>query len=124
MTVTPAEIDRVVGQNIRDIRRARKRSQADLAEFLGISFQQVQKYESGRNRVSASSLFLISGWLDVHLDAFFHDGLGKVRISPTSFDREVLELAAIIDRVDPPPLRKALASLAYEVVALGRRLVA
>jgi transcriptional regulator with XRE-family HTH domain len=46
-------------------------SQADLGEKLGVTFQQIQKYESGRNRVSAARLFEICEALDVSLASMF-----------------------------------------------------
>jgi len=48
-------------------------SQADLGEILGVTFQQIQKYESGRNRVSAARLFEICKALNVTLASMFED---------------------------------------------------
>lgn len=57
-------IDRAVGERIRDRRKGLKVSQSALAEALGVSFQQVQKYERGSNRVSASTLVRTARRLD------------------------------------------------------------
>ncbi|BBF79902.1 helix-turn-helix domain-containing protein [Asticcacaulis excentricus] len=54
------EIDLIVGANIRIRRKALGMSQEALADAIGLTFQQVQKYERGRNRVSASKLFHIA----------------------------------------------------------------
>ena len=54
---TPHIVDVAVGANIRQRRRALKISQEALAEAIAVTFQQVQKYERGANRVSASCLF-------------------------------------------------------------------
>lgn len=59
----PDPIDVSVGRRIRLARKARGLSQQALAEAAGISFQQIQKYESGANRVSASRLAKIAGTL-------------------------------------------------------------
>lgn len=56
----PNDIDLIVGANIRSRRTALGISQEKLGEQLGITFQQVQKYEKGTNRVSASKLFAIA----------------------------------------------------------------
>ena len=60
-------IDAIVGHNIRLHRLARHMSQTDLAGAIGITFQQVQKYEKGTNRVGASRLVRIASALDVPL---------------------------------------------------------
>jgi transcriptional regulator with XRE-family HTH domain len=65
--------DRVIGHNIRKYRLDRRWSQATLAENLGITFQQIQKYEAGINRVPACTLFLIARALSVEFELFFRE---------------------------------------------------
>lgn len=67
-------IDVHVGARVRLRRQLLKMSQEKLGEELGVTFQQVQKYERGTNRVGASRLFRMSRVLDVPI-AFFFDGL-------------------------------------------------
>lgn len=62
----PHVVDVAVGANIRQRRRALKVSQEALAEAIDVTFQQVQKYERGANRVSASCLFEICRTLKCH----------------------------------------------------------
>mgnify|MGYP000382590647 FL=1 len=62
----PHIVDVAVGANIRQRRRMLKISQEALAEAIDVTFQQVQKYERGANRVSASSLFDICRTLKCH----------------------------------------------------------
>ena len=69
----PSGIDRVVGQRIRWRRRELKLSQEQLAELLSLTFQQVQKYEKGVNRVSAGRLFEIASVMGVNVN-YFYDG--------------------------------------------------
>ena len=71
---TPNPIDMHVGGRIRARRRIIGVSQGVLAESLGLTFQQVQKYERGANRVSASKLYEIARKLQVSI-AYFFDGL-------------------------------------------------
>lgn len=71
-SVTPVDIH--VGKMLRSIRKAQGVSQEQLADALGLSFQQVQKYENGSNRVSASKMFDAAVFLGVAPAAFF-DGL-------------------------------------------------
>ncbi|WP_234836306.1 helix-turn-helix domain-containing protein [Sinorhizobium meliloti] len=69
------DIDQKIGARIREFRLLRSMSQGALAEKLGITFQQLQKYEKGTNRVSASALILICQELGITpnhiLGAFF-----------------------------------------------------
>ena len=62
-----------IGARMRTRRRQIGLSQAELAERLGVSFQQVQKYERGANRIGASRLFDLSRVLDVPVSFFFDD---------------------------------------------------
>jgi len=64
-------IDGHVGARIRQRRKTMGLSQTELATEIGVKFQQVQKYETGANRVSASRLFLIAETLQVDLGYFF-----------------------------------------------------
>lgn len=70
---TPNPIDRHVGGRIRLRRTMLGLSQEKLAEELGITFQQVQKYEKGMNRVGASRLWDLSQVLGVPVDFFYMD---------------------------------------------------
>ncbi len=67
----PNAIDAMVGANIRLRRKQMGMSQGQLAEALGLTFQQVQKYELGTNRVSASKLVQIARKLKVGVASFF-----------------------------------------------------
>ncbi|WP_019960968.1 helix-turn-helix domain-containing protein [Woodsholea maritima] len=68
------EIDHHVGKRLRRRRRLLGLTQQQLAEAVGIRFQQVQKYECGANRVSASRLFELAEALDVPVQ-YFYEGL-------------------------------------------------
>ena len=67
----PKELNRIIGCKIRKERLNRKVSQERLAKVLGISHQQLQKNERGKDRTSAVRLFLISQFLEVPIDEFF-----------------------------------------------------
>lgn len=74
-------VDVHVGNRLRSRRVKLGLSQAALATAIGMTFQQVQKYEKGTNRISASVLYAISGVLDVE-PAFFFEGLPSPRKTP------------------------------------------
>lgn len=64
-------IDKRIGNNIRSARLAAGLSQTALGDKVGVTFQQVQKYEKGINRVSASTLYTLSQALAASVDSFF-----------------------------------------------------
>jgi transcriptional regulator with XRE-family HTH domain len=69
----PREIDVHVGQRVRQRRVLCGLSQTELANAIGLTFQQLQKYERGMNRISASKLWQISQVLDLPVQWFFKD---------------------------------------------------
>ncbi len=88
-------VDAHVGKRIRHRRWMVGMTQQQLADRVGIKFQQIQKYETGMNRVSASRLWDIAEALDVTI-AFFFDGLADgAAVRPDAdlmADKEALEL--------------------------------
>ncbi len=128
----PSPIDVHVGSRIRLRRTLLGMSQERLGEALGLTFQQVQKYERGVNRVGASRLFDLSRVLDVPISFFFddmpdslttsfgvpasrrsssytesHDGFGDDTLNR----RETLELVRAYYRITDPALRKRVFDL-------------
>lgn len=75
---SPNPIDRHIGSRVRARRIMLGMSQEKLADALGLTFQQVQKYEKGVNRIGASRLLQIAGILDVGMD-FFFEGIPGLR---------------------------------------------
>ena len=112
----PHQVDQHVGALIRAKRKAMGMSQTQLAEALGITFQQIQKYERGANRVSASKLYEIAQKLDTPLAAFFA-GLDAARSTASGDLTSFLEqpgshdLIAAFKRLTPT-LRSRLITLA------------
>jgi transcriptional regulator with XRE-family HTH domain len=72
----PNPTDRHVGTRVCMRRKMLSMSQTDLAEAVGVTFQQIQKYEKGTNRISASRLMQISHVLQVPISFFFEDPRG------------------------------------------------
>ena len=113
-------IDLLVGSRIRMFRKGRGMSQAQLGEKLGVTFQQVQKYENGKNRVGASRLQMISTALGVPVGQFFTDGVGTSRTSPKplAFDPQALRLAEAFLRLNDKALRNSILDM---VEAMARK---
>ena len=70
-------IDARIGQRIRALRVAREMTQGDLAARIGVTYQQVQKYESGSSRVMSARLLRIAMALNVPVDHFFRDSIAR-----------------------------------------------
>jgi transcriptional regulator with XRE-family HTH domain len=108
----PDPIDKYVGGQLR-LRRAQiGMTQSDLGSKLGLSFQAVQKYETGENRISASRLYQLSRVLDVPLAYFFDglDGAGQVEDEAVNSDLSRKEAAMVLGtyyRISDPRLRSA-----------------
>jgi transcriptional regulator with XRE-family HTH domain len=120
---SPNPVDLYVGGRIRMRRRSLGVSQERLADDLGLTFQQVQKYERGANRVSASKLYEIARSLQTPV-AFFFEGLNdptqaashEEAMPDTSvhdflMTNEGLELAAVFPKVKTPRLRRRILDL-------------
>lgn len=116
----PSDIDRIVGQRIRWRRRELRLTQEKLGEMLGLTFQQVQKYEKGVNRISAGRLFEMATVLGVPIE-YFYEGveeyLGQERLQAAEDDEavhapvmnaETLDLIAAFQKIDDASLRKSL----------------
>jgi transcriptional regulator with XRE-family HTH domain len=87
---SPNQVDRHIGSRVRARRTMLGMSQEKLADALGLTFQQVQKYEKGVNRIGASRLLHIAGILDVSIE-FFFEGLPGLRAGGFSDDSLVAE---------------------------------
>jgi transcriptional regulator with XRE-family HTH domain len=123
----PNFVDRHVGNRVRTRRLLIGMSQERLGELLGITFQQVQKYEKGSNRVSASRLFQISRVLGVPVQYFydelkmdgdspgFSESAGADAISETLSSPEGVTLARILHETKNPEKRKLIIDLARSV---------
>lgn len=105
---------RVIGGNIRKMREMKGYSQREIGLALKISFQQIQKYESGANRVPAEKLFLLQQLYGVPFSSFF-DGL-NTNIAPLCGRKDiaemlVLRLKAVSDESFRERLYKAVSAL-------------
>lgn len=126
---TAQRIDEHVGERIRQRRTLLGLTQEQLSQSLNISYQQLQKYETAANRVSAGRLFEIALKLDVDI-GFFFDGLkpsGRDEPMPHGGrNRIALDLVKNFMDIHDPSIRSAVASLVKslsENPALGAQLM-
>jgi len=124
----PNFIDVHVGSRLRMRRQIVSMSQEKLGELLGITFQQVQKYEKGTNRISASRLYCAAKVLGVPVQAFFEDlpnvdgnsGFGESGVDDTIMtslmNSEGIQLAKAFRDADSSTKRKLIATMARAIV--------
>jgi transcriptional regulator with XRE-family HTH domain len=117
-------VDLQVGARLRQRRLLLGMSQKRLGEAIGVSFQQVQKYERGASRISASSLYDLSRALEVPITFFFDpsDDGGEGKDAPESAEarlvkREMLELARAFGRLSDPDVRSKICDLVKVLAA-------
>lgn len=124
-------VDRRLGQRVRTRRLEIGMSQEKLADLLGVTFQQVQKYEKGINRIAASRLFDIAAALDVPISNFF-EGLTSARVGgvaeapAASFVHDVLatpeglQLMSLFSAIESPKVKKRVVELVRAIVEQGQ----
>lgn len=102
--------NRCVGQRLRALRLLRGLTQAQLGQQLGVSFQQIQKYEKGGNTISAGRLFYLARVLQVAPDVFFEGLDTQEAVALPEGRQEWLKLSAIAASLRSPKLRQAIKS--------------
>lgn len=112
----------LVGRNIKLHRLAKSMSQEELANKLGLTFQQLQKYERGINRVGGGRLFRIASILGIEISAFFEGAEQPDRprsdgFSPLSLiaDPQPFRLVQAFARINDPDMRRTLISLVEKI---------
>ena len=115
----PDPLDVMVGARIRIFRTHCGMSQSDLAEKIGVAFQQVQKYEKGTNRVGASRLSRIAAVLGVSIGELFEASAEKPGDAKSPFrllaGRDALRVLTAFSRMSDPRVRRAIAQLVETV---------
>jgi len=131
---TPDPIDIHVGSRVRMRRTLLGMSQEKLGNALGLTFQQIQKYERGANRIGSSRLFKLSQILDVPVNFFFDDmadasgkrSKGFAEGGPKHFEadqlskRETLELVRAYYRITDAKIRKRTFELVKAIANAGK----
>src|SRR3982075_4521801 len=101
-TRMPDPLDAMVGAKIRIFRIHRRISQTELAEQIGVTFQQVQKYEKGTNRIGASRLSRIATVLGVSIGELFETSENKTASAKSPFrllaERDALRVLKAFSR--------------------------
>jgi transcriptional regulator with XRE-family HTH domain len=110
-----------VGYRIRALRIARRLSQAQLGQALGVSFQQVQKYEKGVNRVSAGRLQRVAELFEVPTASFFDRPQRKAPQADRTFEflgeRGAIQLLQAYAGIRSSGVRQGLVRLARQIAA-------
>jgi transcriptional regulator with XRE-family HTH domain len=113
-------IDRHIGHRLRACRMMLRLNQSELGKAIGVTFQQLQKYEKGSNRVSASTLQKLAVTMEVPITYFF-EGVSSEKIQSnkewTEFlaTSEGLALIRAFKRIDSKDLRRAVVHLVEQM---------
>ena len=121
MDMGTRRIDQHVGERIRARRTELGLTQEQLAEALNVSYQQVQKYETGANRISAGRIFEMAHKLRVDVSYFF-EGLPldapaeQIALEHGGRQRSAIELVRKFAQIQDPQVRSAIAALVKAIV--------
>ncbi len=132
--ITPVDIH--IAKKLRQFRIAASMTQEQLGELIGVTFQQIQKYEKAQNRISASKLFELSQLLNKPLSEFF-TGLKsdrdyynydfktdkKQKKEDLLFNKEILPLVRAFNQIDDSHAKKHLVALASSIARQKRKKV-
>ena len=117
--------DRAVGLRVRSLRLSRRMSQADLGESLGLTFQQIQKYENGVNRIGAGRLQRIAEIFEVPVAALFGASgrEGRAGVDPFEGLRTpgAVQLLEAYGRIGDRVIRRAFLRFAEQVAVTAQR---
>lgn len=102
------KIDQHVGQKIQELRITMGLSRQELAEQIGVTHQQTQKYEKGVNRITAGRLAAIANVLQKPVGYFFEDIPGEVTALPSQHQRMCMEVARNFMRIKKPLYQDAI----------------
>ena len=127
VTKSPSPTDRHVGARVRMRRMMLGMSQTNLGEAVGLTFQQIQKYERGTNRIGASRLQHIAHILQVPVSFFFEGSPGAsgedaATPTPSYVDdflatSDGLSLIKYFTRIKKPKLRRSIVDLVEQIAA-------
>ena len=92
-------LNQKIGLKLRELRILKRLSQEQLGLALGVSFQQVQKYENGANRLSAARLVQVAAFLDVPVSRFFEGFEREEEDEGETFDKRILQTAANLNAI-------------------------
>ena len=104
-------IDKLVSRRVKYRRRTLGISQRDMAKHVGLSIQQIYKYEMGINRISCGILHSISILLKVPVSYFFNEDNITDEINENIKDLEVIKLLAVYNKIDDVDTRKKVIDL-------------
>ena len=131
---TESKLDREVAARVRAQRLASGLTQTELGKRIGVTFQQIQKYENGSNRLTAGKLIILSEILGVPVEQFLSGNTAAQKQQPApslpslapeqtgsarSVHREVLELVRGFARIEDPRTRKHILGLIKHLGASG-----
>jgi transcriptional regulator with XRE-family HTH domain len=124
-TPVAGELDKIIGQRLRSFRLTKEMSQEELGTHLGVSFQQVQKYEKGKNRLSGSRLITAAKVLDTSVEQILgsngrstkNNGAGEYLAALS--DPPVIALVRMLERLPKSKRRHVARAITNLITAIA-----
>lgn len=114
---SPTRSDSLLGQRLRELRRAREMTQKELAGMVGVTGAQLHRYETGATRIAASRLMLVAEALGVRTDELMgdcapHGNHGHVMSAPNLASDDIVELVQVFSSIEDRKNRCAVVAVA------------
>ena len=110
-------VDELVGRRLRALRIVAGIKQTELSEVLGISYQQIQKYETGKDKISIARLYAVAEAFKVPVTAFFETD--AERQEPLAHNRQALTLMRYFDRIPDDRQRQLIVDVVKSMAEKG-----
>lgn len=108
--------EEIIGKRIREARLLAQMTQEELADRIGVSFQQIQKYENATNKTSCSRLWLIAKALSMPMSYFFYDTeIDVPKYKKKVYPRKYVKHAAVLDSINDEMTKHNLCRLIVSV---------
>lgn len=113
-----SNLDAAIGSRLKAIRTSQGISQEVLGENIGVSFQQIQKYENGSNRLSLSRALKVSNFLNVEINELVPELDENSAINRVFHDKETLQLVDLWLKIKDPEVKKSVMRILSSVEEL------
>jgi transcriptional regulator with XRE-family HTH domain len=113
------KIDTAIGRNLRAIRHLKGLNQEELGKLIGVSFQQIQKYEKGKNKISAATLIKLSDELNEPINVFLYGAFSEgpaTRANTENVSKDIFEIIALLQKIPDRKIRTQLKVLLKSIV--------
>lgn len=105
---TKNKIREIISHNLRNVRVARGYSQIEIGNVLGVTFQQIQKYEKGFNRISAEDLYTLASFYNIPTSYFLNDNKVKEEDEIYNLDADVIRIVRQYRKIQNKEIKRKI----------------